>query len=263
MPWGAIRLPPLVDSIEQGLDLVRLLDHLPELAIEHPKRKEIENGAIRVGVARDQAFCFYYPDNLELLTSAGAQLVFFSPLEDNDLPENLSGLYFGGGYPEIHARQLAGNQRLREAVARSSRDGMPIYGECGGFMYLCRELEDFSGTVHAMCGCFPFRSRMHDRLRRLGYREVHLVDNTLLGRKRQVMRGHEFHYSDLVGGAEGPLASCYAGLNSKGIAAGAEGYQLKRTLGSYVHLHFGSQPECARSFVHACREYQMEKKEGK
>ena len=260
---GGDQIAALVDGIEQGLDLDGLLDHHPELAIDHRKSKEIKNSVLRLGVARDQAFCFYYPDNLELLTSAGAQLVFFSPLEDEYLPENLSGLYFGGGYPEMHARQLAANQRLREAIVRSSSDGMPIYGECGGFMYLCRELEDFSGTVHAMCGCFPFRSRMHDRLRRLGYREVHLIDNTLLGPKRQVVRGHEFHYSDLVIDGVNSVASCYAGLNSMGTEAGAEGYQLKRTLGSYVHLHFGSQPECAQSFVQACREYQMEKTEGK
>ena len=110
---------------------------------------------VRIGVARDAAFCFYYPDNLEMLEAAGAQLVFFSPLTENRLPEGLDGLYFGGGYPELHAGALAGNRLLRQEIRQLSRMNMPIYGECGGFMYLCREMGDTDGNAFSMTGSCP------------------------------------------------------------------------------------------------------------
>ena len=142
----------------------------------------------------------------------------FRPLRITGLPEDLGGLYFGGGYPELYAHRLAGNQGMRAAILRASMAGMPIYGECGGFMYLCHELEDQAGAVHAMCGCFPFRSRMHARLRILGYREVRLQVDTLLGRKGDCLRGHEFHYSDLVegDGAVTPVDTVYTTMPRKG-----------------------------------------------
>ena len=124
---------------------------------------------VRIAVARDTAFCFYYPENLELLTEAGAEIVPFSPLTDDELPAAIDGLYFGGGYPELHAATLAQNEALRRAVRAVSQAGMPIYAECGGFMYLCRELVDTEGASHPMTGCFPFRSRMMGRLKALGY----------------------------------------------------------------------------------------------
>lgn len=254
----------LADRIEAGMDLDGLLQKLPQRA-GHSKAQPMDTTAhekrpaVRIGVARDRAFCFYYPDNLDLLAAAGFQVVSFSPLEDNRLPEDLGGLYFGGGYPELYAHRLAGNQGMRAAILRASMAGMPIYGECGGFMYLCRELEDQAGAVHAMCGCFPFRSRMHTRLRTLGYREVRLKVATLLGRKGDCLRGHEFHYSDLVegDGAAPPVDTVYTMLPRKGGPGRPEGYLCNHTLGSYIHLHFGSRPECTRAFAEACRHYQQ------
>ncbi len=254
----------LADHLEAGLDLDPLIERLPVL----PKadQKEDETGArsgprMRVGIARDRAFCFYYPENLEVLAEAGAEPVFFSPLEDDALPPDLDGLYFGGGYPELHARRLSENIGMRAKIREFSRGGMPIYGECGGFMYLCRELEDGNGERHAMCGCFAFRTRMHERLRTLGYRQVRLGADLILGSKGQLLRGHEFHYSDLdERPSQGrPAASVYEVQSRKGEAGCSAGYRIDRTLGSYIHLHFGSNPGCGRAFVDACREYNKEK----
>lgn len=262
-PLSAQQIERLADAVEEGLDLDDLLRHLPPLSADSPDAAAFPRRRpdVRIAVARDAAFCFYYPDNLELLQAAGAEVVPFSPLTDGALPEDVDGIYLGGGYPELHARRLSQNARLRERIRRDGLNGMPIYGECGGFMYLCRELEDIEGRAHAMCGCFPFRAHMHSKLRKLGYREVTLTADTLLGEKNRVLRGHEFHYSDITGGYEGNgVATVYSTVNSRaGKAPSMEGYVLNRTLGSYVHLHFGSRPECAGAFADACRAYRREK----
>jgi len=250
----------LADDIESGLDLDRLLADLPDIVPTDAEplgcSKSCSEG-VRIGVARDDAFCFYYPDNLDLLAEAGAELVPFSPLADNRLPERLYGLYIGGGYPELHAAELAANDTMRRDILEASREGMPVYAECGGFMYLCRQLEDLAGTVHAMCGCFPFRTRMHGRLKSLGYREVRMTVPTLLGGKDDVARGHEFHYSDIVDMHQGsPVATAYQ-VSGRSGGVTTEGYQVDRTLGSYIHLHFVSRPECAAALVSTSRAYRQ------
>jgi cobyrinic acid a,c-diamide synthase len=256
----------LATSIEAGLDVDGLLARLPEVPApsgSQPARRQKHPEPVRMGVARDKAFCFYYPDNLELLVAAGVEPVPFSPMNDARLPEDLDGLYFGGGYPELHADRLSGNLELRAMIRHCSRQGMPIYGECGGFMYLCRELEDTEGTIHPMCGCFPFRSRMHSGLRALGYREVRLTADTLLGEKGHVLRGHEFHYSDLSDASSaGPVEAVYTVGRRAGGYQSTEGYLVGRTLGSYIHLHLGSRPESARALADACRQYRQTKKNG-
>jgi cobyrinic acid a,c-diamide synthase len=249
----------LADYIEDGVDIDGFIRNLPEVDPKRsiPVHPPVESAnRVRVGVAQDKAFCFYYPENLEALVDAGVELVPFSPLENHRLPEDLDGLYLGGGYPELHARQLALNDTMRHEVRLFSQAGMPIYGECGGFMYLCRELEDGDGVVHPMCNCFPFRLRMHARLRTLGYRKVCLDKDTILGSKGLVLKGHEFHYSDLSdASANQTIPSVYSVMPRTGGRRRTEGYCLNQTLGSYIHLHFGSQPEAARAFAGACRTY--------
>ena len=265
-PLTAAQEELLVASIEAGLDLDGLLARLPEIPASPENRQPVRQkdmDPVRLGVARDNAFCFYYPDNLELLAAAGVVLVPFSPMNDARLPSDLDGIYFGGGYPELHARRLAENREMRNMIRHCSRQGMPIYSECGGFMYLCRELEDADGGIHPMCDCFPFRSRMHSGLRALGYREVRLTSDTLLGEKGQVLRGHEFHYSDLSDAtATVPVETVYAVGSRSGENRPAEGYLINQTLGSYIHLHLGSRPECARALADACREYRRTRSGG-
>jgi cobyrinic acid a,c-diamide synthase len=247
----------LAKSMENAVDLDRLLETLPEIG--NPAGASMRTGTavpadVRIGVARDAAFCFYYADNLELLEAAGARLVYFSPLTDERLPDGLGGIYLGGGYPELQARTLAENRSLRLQVRRLSRMQMPIYGECGGFMYLCREMGDTEGRVYPMTGCLPYASRMLDRLKALGYREVTQERETILGPAGQVMRGHEFHYSRLVEDAEAGKGA-YRLTDRSGMPKANEGFVGDRTLGSYVHLHFGSCPAAAGHFVNACRRW--------
>uniref|UniRef100_UPI0040574AAC cobyrinate a,c-diamide synthase n=1 Tax=Candidatus Electronema sp. TaxID=2698783 RepID=UPI0040574AAC len=236
----------LVSLIEQHLDLDRLIQLAGEaqVPIVPPTAPLMEPvGTVRLGVARDEAFCFYYQDNLDLLTAAGAELVFFSPLHDKTLPENIDGLYFGGGYPELHAAQLAANQPMREQVLAFSCAGRPVYAECGGFMYLCEALADSEGGRHDMAGVFPVTARMGQRLRRLGYRTAELCEDSLLGPAGGVLHGHEFHYSDIDPMPE-QVRRVYTLDDGR-----AEGYLLNRTLAGYVHLHWGGSPEAARWFV--------------
>lgn len=259
-PISRTRQGVLAERIEAGIDLDALLQGLAQIPTYQAGDQAARPAAtttVRLGVARDRAFCFYYPDNLELLAAAGIEIVPFSPLEECRLPAELDGLYFGGGYPELYPRQLAANSGMRDMIRACSRRGMPIYGECGGFMYLCRELEDLAANIHPMCGCFPFRSRMHAKLRTLGYREVQLRRDTLLGAGSATLRGHEFHYSDLAGtDALAPAKTVYAVATRKGGRSKPEGYLVDRTLGSYIHLHFGSRPQSANAFAEACRAYQ-------
>ncbi len=247
----------LAELIENRLDLDGLLPMLPDLVPPvsvSPPAFPVDGTHARIGVARDAAFCFYYPDNLELLEAAGAQLVFFSPLADNRLPQGLDGLYFGGGYPELHAKVLSANRSLRQEIRQFSRMNMPIYGECGGFMYLGREMGDTDGKAYPMTGCLPIATRMLDRLKALGYREVTQARATILGPAGQTMRGHEFHYSRISDG-EIQGAGAYRMTDRAGMDKAAEGFVSDQTLGSYVHLHFASCPQTAGNFVTACRRW--------
>jgi len=262
-PLSGDGLQILAQALEEALDLDTLLAALPRIEAPppHPACVRAATGTpVRIGVARDPAFCFYYPDNLALLAAAGAVLVPFSPLSDRVLPEALDGLYFGGGYPELHAEQLSANRTMRDQVRLCSRQGMPIYAECGGFMYLCGELQQVNGTVHPMCGCFALRTRMHATLSRLGYRRVRLAGDTLLGRGGAELRGHEFHYSALSGDAAATTVdTVFAVEGRKSGGSTPEGYTVYHTLGSYIHLHFGSRPECAAAFVEKCRAFREKK----
>jgi cobyrinic acid a,c-diamide synthase len=251
----------LADLIDHHVDMDVLLGRLPEKSFpagvvsdsgKKPDRK------VRIGVARDKAFCFYYQENLELLESAGADLVFFSPMEDERLPVNIDGLYFGGGYPEMHAGPLSENSALRSAVRRASASRMPIYGECGGFMYLCRDIEDLAGKPFDMTGCFPFSVRMLSRLKAMGYREVTFDRDLPLGPGGMRVRGHEFHYSEIAADP-GKLRTVYRVTDRAGTDKAREGYLTGRTLGSYFHLHFASCLQSAISFVAACRTYRRER----
>jgi len=260
--FSAERISRLDDLIESHVNLDDLLKHLPDFAFESVSEQNTpaQEKTVRIGIAWDKAFCFYYQDNLDMLRSFGAEPVFFSPITDNVLPENLEGLYFGGGYPELFAEKLSANAQLRQQIRKESEKGMPIYAECGGFMYLCEQISDTEGKKYPMTGIFPFDTAMFPRLRSLGYREITLKNDTLLGNPGLRLRGHEFHYSGITGDSGNKrMEKVYAVSDRSGESQMAEGYQTHRTLGSYIHLHFGSEPEAARNFVNACREYRQER----
>jgi cobyrinic acid a,c-diamide synthase len=166
----------------------------------------------------------------------------------------LHGLYLGGGYPELNAARLSANEPLRRAIRAQAAGGLPVYAECGGLMYLAEDLTDLEGNRHPMAGVLPLSVRMLPRLKALGYREVTLAAAALLGPAGTRARGHEFHYSELV--AEPPdLQRLYRLTPRRGGEPVFEGYGTGRVLASYVHLHFGSNPEVARHLVDRCRAF--------
>jgi cobyrinic acid a,c-diamide synthase len=247
-------LAHLADLMESHLDLEGLLAALPGLTLTGEEPAPAAAATVRLGVARDPAFCFYYPENLEWLAHFGAQLVPFSPLTDRALPENLHGIYLGGGYPELSAAQLAANDDLRRDLREQAAAGLPVYAECGGLMYLSEEITDLEGRRHPMAGVLPLKVRMLPRLKALGYREITLAAAGLLGPAGTRARGHEFHYSEITGETPG-LKHFYRLTPRRGGEPVAEGYGLNNVLASYVHLHFGSNPEVARHLVDYCRAY--------
>ena len=209
---------------------------------------------VRFGVARDEAFCFYYPDNLELLEQAGAELVFFSPLHDPHLPPDLHGLYLGGGYPEVHAEGLASNTTMRQEVKAFIEQGGVVYAECGGFMYLTAGIRDSHARLFPTVGIYPTVARMLPQLAALGYVEVEVERANCLFAAGRV-RGHEFHYSELEREdfCGGEITSVYQIRKRHSDALRSEGYLYKRCLASYVHLHFGSNPQFVASLVEAAQ----------
>jgi cobyrinic acid a,c-diamide synthase len=202
----------------------------------------------RIGLAHDEAFHFYYEDNLRRLEALGAQLVRFSPLADVDLPD-VDALYFGGGYPELFAERLTANQTMRSAITAFAARGRPIYGECGGLMYLAQAIRTRDGHDHPMLGLLPGCAVMSDRLEALGYVEVELQSPGLLGAPGVRFRGHQFRYSRLVG-AEA-AETVYSVRKRRGGEVFAEGYRAGNVLGSYVHAHWASNPLIAEAFVTA------------
>jgi cobyrinic acid a,c-diamide synthase len=253
-------LDRLADLTEKSLAMNRLLEVLPQISpIRLTETTPVpDSSAVSIGVAQDAAFCFYYPENLELLARYGVQIKFFSPIKDHRLPQDIDGIYLGGGYPELYVKELTENSTLRKEIKENSKKGMPIYGECGGLMYLGDAIFDLNGQRHPMTGCLPFTTRMLPHLKRLGYREIKLVDDTLLGPCGTVMRGHEFHYSEIVAD-DASLSTLYSVKDRIGKSHNLEGYQVNRTIASYIHLHWGSCPKAAETFATICRQYQSKR----
>ena len=250
---SAGQIDHLAGVLEDHLDLSSLLRlcALPQPPTPNLQahRAPLPDSPVRFGIAWDEAFCFYYPDNLELLEQAGATLVFFSPLHDPHLPPNLHGLYLGGGYPEVHARTLAANTSMRQEMKDFIQDGKTVYAECGGFMYLTQGIRDVEGHDFPMVGVYPTVVRMRSRLSALGYAEVAITPTNDLFPALRV-RGHEFHYSELMPDlAVKQTRTLYQVRQHTAEAIRPEGYVYKRCLASYIHLHFGSNPTFARQLV--------------
>ncbi|MDP1990870.1 MAG: cobyrinate a,c-diamide synthase [Syntrophales bacterium] len=211
-------------------------------------------GRIRIGVARDSAFHFYYEDLFDALAAAGCETVFFSPLSDRRLPEGISGLYFGGGYPEAHAAALAANSEMLAAIREYAVSGKSLYAECGGLMYLSRGLLTEDGRFHSFLGILPSRTRMLAAKKALGYVEVTLTADSLWGRCGDVFRGHEFHYSELIDDptADPSWRTVYALKRRRSETVEKEGYQKGAVLASYTHLAYAARPAAIDHFLNRC-----------
>ncbi len=251
---GYAALARWADLAEDWIDLDALLALARDVApleapasAAFPPPREVQ---CRIGVAFDEAFHFYYEDNLARLESLGAALVRFSPLHDAALPD-VDGLYLGGGYPEEHAAPLAANVPMREAVRAFAHAGRPVYAECGGLMYLSRAIRTRDGAEHAMVGLVPGVAAVRPRLAALGYAEVETRAPTILGPPGLRFRGHQFRYSDLEGVPDG-APRAYAVRRRRGGEPLAEGYGEGAVLASYVHAHWASCPDAAEGFVRTC-----------
>src|SRR5437879_3111538 len=214
--------------------------------------------SVRVGVAYAPAFCFYYPENLELLEGEGASVIRFSPLHDQRLPD-VELLYLGGGYPELHAEVLARNHRMRAAIREFAQRGGPIYAECGGLMYLMEAIRDFDGKAHDMVGLFPGEAVMQRSGLIMGYRELEVATPCVLGQPGLRARGHEFHYSCLKNHPSIDYACTVT--DARGRQKGQDGLMRGNVLALYTHLHFASQRHLARSPLACARERTVGRKE--
>ncbi|MDR2494345.1 MAG: cobyrinate a,c-diamide synthase [Spirochaetaceae bacterium] len=205
---------------------------------------------VKVAVARDRAFCFYYKDNLALLEKLGAELAYFSPLSHTALPEGTQGLYLGGGYPELYAGELAGNRRLLAAVREALDSGLPCIAECGGFMYLHSTLVDANGKSHALVGFLPGSCAPQKGLVRFGYAAYTAQRDTVLCAKGETLRGHEFHYweSDAPGDA---FVSQKPFTPETGQCAVAG----ETLYAGFPHFHFYTNPAMASRFLQKSAAY--------
>lgn len=240
-------LDRMADAAEESIDLDRLLElaRIPRPAVVVSVAAQATSG-LRLGVAQDEAFHFYYEENFELLRERGVELVFFSPLHDRDLPPELDGLWFGGGYPELFAETLAANDAMLDAVRSFAASGRVVWGECGGFLYLLDGLTGFDGVRYPMLGLLPGEGKMHSRLSALGYREAVTAADGLFGPAGTRIQGHEFHYSsaELPAGTQ-PFFHART-LHGETSEAGSV---HNRIAGSYLHLHFASNPAALDHFV--------------
>ena len=276
-PFGREEIDKLADSVLEHIDVDSLVRKCGSVKARKNRKSEVSRGKaslapatelssfrtsdLTIGVAYDRAFCFYYEDNVDLLKKAGAEIVKFSPLSDTKIPDGLDALYFGGGYPELHAEALSRNRSMLDSIKEFSDSGMPVYAECGGFMFLTEGIYDFANSFHRLVGVFPCKTVMKKGRAHLGYREVTIRRDAITGAGGAVIRGHEFHYSEILNsGQPSGVSRQDAGLlyfvtDVSGNDIGKEGYTVKNTLGSYIHIHFGSNPSIANNFVHFIKEH--------
>ncbi|MFP4108285.1 MAG: cobyrinate a,c-diamide synthase [Desulfonatronovibrio sp.] len=232
------------------------LDMIITLAGEEKEQQQVQvqgparPGRVRIAVARDKAFNFYYQANLDILEKAGAELVYFSPVTDKRIPEEAGMLYLGGGYPELYAYELSQNRALRRDILNYIQSGGHVYAECGGLIYLCRDLKVSGGQVFPMTGALPFKASMLSRRKSLGYVQISFLEDCLLGDKDQTIRGHEYHYSqiDQVEKEEG-WKNIYQVVNHRREPRDTLGIKTGNILAGYAHVYFGHRPEVAERIV--------------
>ncbi|MDP3732056.1 MAG: cobyrinate a,c-diamide synthase [Candidatus Omnitrophota bacterium] len=218
-------------------------------------KKKHPNNYVTIAVAKDAAFNFYYQDNLDILKHLGAKIVTFSPLRDRKLPESTDGLYIGGGFPELFACGLSKNKRIKGLIYQKAEEGLPIYAECGGLMYLVESIIDFKKRSFPMVGIFKGLVKMADRRQALGYVNVETTRDNILSKQGARIRGHVFHWSYLEARPkEYPYA--YKITKDKGKVF-YDGLIKNKVLASYVHLHFASCLDLPKNFIHNCKEYRI------
>lgn len=254
------RLEKLGEQAMQTIDLPLLLKiaaQAPALAVPAVQLPAPNPTPLRIGVARDKAFSFYYADNLELLEQLGAQLVEFSPLHDPQLPDDLDGLLLGGGYPELYADTLCQNRTLMAQMKTALQNGLPCIAECGGFQYLCEQLEGADSKSYPMVGFLPGSSFRTPSLRRFGYVRLTAQKDNLLCKKGEGFAAHEFHYWDSQHCGNGCIAQKPYRRSSWECVVCDENFWA-----GYPHLYFYADVQMAKNFLNRCNRFHTQK-EGK
>lgn len=254
------RLEKLGEQAMQTIDLPLLLKiaaQAPALAVPAVQLPAPNPTPLRIGVARDKAYSFYYADNLELLEQLGAQLVEFSPLHDPQLPDDLDGLLLGGGYPELYADTLSQNRTLMAQIKASLQNGLPCIAECGGFQYLCEQLEGADSKSYPMVGFLPGSSFRTPSLRRFGYVRLTAQKDNLLCKKGEGFAAHEFHYWDSQHCGNGCIAQKPCRRSSWECVVCDENFWA-----GYPHLYFYANVQMAKNFLNRCNRFHTQK-EGK
>lgn len=245
-----VKMDAMAEAIEKTVDLdgiIKTASAAPMLTAAPIKVEQDKYKGVKVAVAMDKAFCFYYEDNLELLRELGAEIIPFSPLEDKSLPKDINGIIIGGGYPEIYAEKLASNKEIMAELLYNIHRGMPIFAECGGFMYLHETLEDNMGNTHRMVGAIEGHSFKTNRLGRFGYIVLEAKEDNLLGSKGEEVKGHEFHFWDSTNNGEAYTAKKPSGKKAWDCIIAKD-----NLLAGYPHLHFYSNINVPMNFLNKC-----------
>lgn len=252
------KLVKLSELLEKTLDMERLLacaQEAPALNVTEPEilkdlKKRRKYTGIAIGAARDEAFCFFYQDNLELILELGAEILYFSPLHDRELPKNLNGLLLYGGYPELYAEQLNRNDNMRREIKNYISQGMPYLAECGGFLYLQESMEDMEGTMWEMAGIFPGKAYRTNQLGRFGYMNISANNHGQLLKQGSIIRGHEYHYFDCTENGRDYRGRKPLGVGEWDCVKGGKSYAA-----GFPHLYYYSNPEFITEFLHQCQNY--------
>lgn len=248
----------LGEQAEKTLDIKGLLElaqtatdftSLPDL-ISFSTPKKTGSSPVKIAIAQDKAFCFYYADALEILEEMGAELIPFSPLEADCLPQGISGLYLGGGYPELYAKELSARASLLEEIEKVIENGLPTIAECGGFLYLHKTLEGTDGEVYPMCNIIDAHGFKTSKLGRFGYVNLTAQEDGLLCKKGEVISAHEFHYWDSEATGSG-----FHGVKPLSDRSWDCGHHTKTLYAGFPHCHLGGNPQVAERFISACKKY--------
>ncbi|GBG54841.1 cobyrinate a,c-diamide synthase [Sporomusaceae bacterium FL31] len=252
----------IADQLSQQVniaELIKIAQTAPPLYLKDVNVTTKLKPAVRIGVAEDEAFTFYYPESLDVLKALGAELIPFSPLNDDKLPI-VDGIILGGGFPEMFVGKLTKNASMRQAIFAAGKKGLPIYAECGGLMYLTSSISDFSGEIYEMVGLVPAISQMCKKLQSVGYIEAKALQDNLLCSANENIRGHEFHFSQMIpieNNDPFPWAFEFKKVRTGAVYPG--GYAAKNILASYLHMHFAGNTHLAENFVQKCKEFQSKR----
>ncbi|WP_044895336.1 cobyrinate a,c-diamide synthase [Bacillus alveayuensis] len=236
----------LLETVD--IDKLYQLADAPTLTTESAIFQVSNKKRVKIAVAKDAAFHFYYPENIELLEAYGAECIYFSPLNGEVLPTEVHGLYIGGGFPEEFAESLSANEAVKNSIKNAIVNGIPTLAECGGFMYLAKSITTTDGKEYPMVGVIPAKMQMHSKLAAVGYREITGCEGNFLIDSNMKAKGHEFHYSTSLFFKE--ISPAYE--TNGWMGRYKEGYVTNNVVAGYMHLHFASCPKIAENFVNAC-----------